>query len=191
MSGGMTRVGDWMITASGGRFWALDPRPEDVDFDDIAHALAHICRYGGHANRFYSVAEHSVSMAAYFHTRGRVDLARWALLHDAAEAYCGDIVRPMKRSIVGYSEIETAVEVAIWEAAGFTESHAIPPEVHEADAAILGDEARALFGDGRLQRAGWMPPYGLGIHIEGWMPPLAAARFRDALDNLFPGLCRP
>lgn len=54
------RVGDWMQTYSGRAFWPLDPRPEEIELDDIAHALSLQCRFGGHCRWFYSVAEHSI-----------------------------------------------------------------------------------------------------------------------------------
>lgn len=54
------RTGDWMQTYSGAAFWPLDPRPEDINLDDIAHALSMLCRFGGHCRGFYSVAEHSI-----------------------------------------------------------------------------------------------------------------------------------
>lgn len=54
------RIGDWMQTASGRMFWPVDPRPEDVEINDIAHALSLTCRYCGHVREFYSVAQHSV-----------------------------------------------------------------------------------------------------------------------------------
>ena len=57
------RKGDWMQTATGGVFWPVDPRPEDVEIEDIAHALSLICRYCGHVREFYSVAQHSVLVA--------------------------------------------------------------------------------------------------------------------------------
>lgn len=52
------RKGDWILTFTGRRFYPLDPRPEDVCLEDIAHALSLICRYNGHSRFFYSVAEH-------------------------------------------------------------------------------------------------------------------------------------
>lgn len=57
------RRGDWMQTYTGRQFWPLDPLPEDVFIEDIAHALSMQCRYAGHVTRFYSVAEHSVLIA--------------------------------------------------------------------------------------------------------------------------------
>ena len=50
-------------TFSGIRFWPLLPNPDDILLADIAHALAHQCRFGGHASKFYSVAEHSVHVS--------------------------------------------------------------------------------------------------------------------------------
>jgi hypothetical protein len=96
----MERVGDWMQTYTGGAFWPLDPRPDEIKIEDIAHALSMICRFNGHCRRFYSVAEHSCRVAEFVRQRHRPcarEIFRQALLHDAAEAYLGDVVRPIKR----------------------------------------------------------------------------------------------
>ncbi len=97
------RLGDWIQTASGGSFFPLDPRPEEVDIDDIATALSRMNRYNGHFSDkfdFYSVAEHSILLAQYVQERtGSATHAMWALLHDAAEAYTSDVPRPLKRQI--------------------------------------------------------------------------------------------
>ena len=72
------RRGEWIQTFSGGRFWPLDPRPEDVYIGDIAHALSMKCRYAGHTTFFYSVAEHSVHVCRHAPAEHKL----WALLHD-------------------------------------------------------------------------------------------------------------
>src|SRR5208282_6622849 len=82
----------WIRTFSGGRFYVLEPRVEDVRIEDIAHALSMQCRFTGHVREFYSVAEHSVWVSRYSH---RED-ALWGLLHDASESYIGDMSTPLK-----------------------------------------------------------------------------------------------
>jgi hypothetical protein len=97
----MGRKGDWIQTFTGKQFWPLDPRPDEVYIEDIAHALGNICRFNGHCLRFYSVAEHC------FHVSHKVvpGLALMGLLHDAAEAYVCDVVRPVKPYLKEYKKI--------------------------------------------------------------------------------------
>lgn len=90
------RIGDWILTGHGHRFWPFDPRPEEVDLQDIALALSHLCRWTGHTCWHYSVAQHAVAVAVLVE-RFAPDLALAALHHDSAEAYLGDWARPVKR----------------------------------------------------------------------------------------------
>ena len=179
------RTGDWMITFTGRRFWPLDPRVEDVSFLDIAHGLSLICRYGGHTGCFYSVAEHSVLLARHFMEQGRSDLARYALLHDASEAYIGDIIRPLKPELPQFKAVEGPLERLVLQAVGLGD---IPKEVHEADSAIIVNEACALFTPKVLERAGWvLPSLTLtGIDIMGWSPLYAEHEFLALFEHLFP-----
>lgn len=85
--------GPWIFTFSGRRYFPVDPRPEEVFIGDIAHALSQINRYTGHTRVPVSVAEHSLLCEAAA-SRG---CALEALLHDAAEAYLGDLSRPVKQ----------------------------------------------------------------------------------------------
>jgi uncharacterized protein len=87
--------GPWVQTVSGKRFYLLDPRPEMITIEDIAHALGQLCRFTGHTRKFLSVAEHSVTVSHLLKPFGpAAELA--GLLHDAAEAYIGDVNNPLK-----------------------------------------------------------------------------------------------
>jgi uncharacterized protein len=183
----IARVGDWMMTHSGRRFWPMDPRPTEIDFRDIAHALSLVCRYGGHVRRFYSVAEHSWLLAHHFLDRGDYTWARYALLHDAPEAYIGDMVRPLKSSMKLFKAVDQEIERAIFRRAGLGDAP-IPREVHAADAAIIGDEASALFRPEALEGAGWHPPEGLGVIVVGDPPHVAERNFMLLFARLFPEL---
>jgi hypothetical protein len=64
------RVGDWIKTFSGINFYPMDPRPEDIRIEDIAHALSNQCRFSGHVAVFHSVAQHSILVAKTVLTEG-------------------------------------------------------------------------------------------------------------------------
>lgn len=169
--------GDWMQTFTGRRFYPLDPKPEDIDVLDIGHALGMICRYGGHIDRFYSVAEHCVLMSFCMPTP---QLALEALLHDASEAYLGDMVRPLKHSgaMAPYLEVERALELVIAQRFGlpivkFSDKTAafykMPEEVKDADTRILLTERTALMKNykpsDRWAQDGMEP---LPVAIQAW-----------------------
>lgn len=174
LPGFTTRLGDWMQTVSGKAVWPLDPRPEEIDLEDIAHALSMQCRYAGHCRKFYSVAEHSVLLSRAMPT---VELKRWALLHDATEAYLVDLPRPVKRNMPYYAVAEEYLMAAIAERFGL--SGEMPPEVKDADNRILVDEMRQLM---RTPPMAWdIPDEPLGVSIGGWYPTVACELFlRDA-----------
>ena len=91
-----------------------DPQPETIDIVSIATALGRICRFGGHSPKFYSVAEHCVHAYELARADGcTTDVLKAILLHDAAEAYIGDVVKPLKSILPGYAEIEQRIEAAI------------------------------------------------------------------------------
>lgn len=159
------RIGDWMMTYTGRKFFPLDPRAEDIDLRDIAWGLAHQCRYNGHGRFFYSVAEHSVLMSRHF---SETLPSREALLHDAAEAYIGDVIRPLKRSLPQFVEIEANLERVIF--ARFNLPAILRDEIKAADTAILTDERNRLFDPEVCEAHGWSARERLGVHIEGWSP---------------------
>ena len=134
------RTGDWIQTRSGVAFYPLDPRPEDVHLEDIAHALSNLCRFSGHCKRFMSVAEHSVNVSRVVPP----EHALQALLHDATEAYLVDVPGPIKPMLAGYAEIEAAVWLAIAERFGVPS--ALHQSVKDADTAVLLTEKGQLLG---------------------------------------------
>jgi 5'-deoxynucleotidase YfbR-like HD superfamily hydrolase len=132
------RIGDWCQTFTGRQFWPMDPRPEDVAIEDIAHHLSLLCRFGGACRCFYSVAQHSVLVS---HACDPAD-ALWGLLHDASEAYLVDVPRPIKKHLTGYREIEASVQRVICERFGLPLEE--PRSVALADSVLLFTEARDL-----------------------------------------------
>lgn len=133
-------------TQSGLYFDYVDPRPEQVDVDDIAHALAHTVRFGGHVDRYYSVAEHSLLVAHYVEkSTGDYGLTLAALFHDGHEAYLGDIPTPLKRLLGGaYYNMRDAVDAAIATKIGIDPFDFHHPAIAAADALALRVEARQL-----------------------------------------------
>jgi uncharacterized protein len=169
--------GDWMQTYTGRRFYPLDPRPGEIDPLDIAHALALLCRYGGHVDRFYSVAEHCVLMSEWVAPEN----ALAALLHDATEAYVVDVPRPLKRQLAGYREIEQSVWLAI--TTRFDIRPFVPMQVNEADDRILLTERNALMRNAeRWWQDGRLEP--LPVEVTGWPPAEAEQRYAARLTAL-------
>ena len=173
------RKGDWFQTYTSVMFWPLDPRANEVRIEDIAHHLSLLCRFNGAVRRFYSVAQHSVLVSeAIVHEQ-----ARWGLLHDAAEAYVGDMVRPLKLSMPDYRAAEERVMRAVAERFGLTWPE--PPAVKVADNALLMTERRDLMAP---PPAPWTPrATPLAATIQAWSPIEAEARFLSRFHTLFGG----
>ena len=137
--------GPYLQTVSGRWVNPFDPDPEQLDIGDIARALANQCRFGGHCRVFYSVAQHSVIVSELVEERGGdVEDVFAALMHDASEAYLGDMPHPLKhRSPLGaaFKDAEDHLEAAL------RQHFAIKPDVPEikrADRALLATERRAF-----------------------------------------------
>jgi len=131
--------GHWISTYTGKKVHYLNPLKEEICIEDIAHALALTCRFGGHCNVFYSVAEHSIRVANEVDRDHKLA----ALLHDAHEAYLHDVPRPIKEDIVRYKEIADVIQTAINKKFGLSFGY----DVSHADDVLLATEARDLLSN--------------------------------------------
>ena len=181
-------------THTGLRIDPLRPCADHVRIEDIAHALARICRFGGHCAAFYSVAQHSVllsfaaerlgvTLSGPGHGSGALAAARWALLHDAAEAYLGDLIAPIKYlpGLAEYRLLEQAWQEEISLALGLFPLR-MPDAIRDLDKRLLADEALALMPGPHDDWPGMGAP--LGVKIEPRFPREAEALFLERFSDL-------
>jgi len=176
---GVPHADAWMQTFTGRRFYPLSPNPADIDPIDIAHSLANICRYGGHARRFLSVAEHCVMVSHAVAPEHAV----WALLHDASEAYVGDMIRPLKHTdeLTAYRLIEHRIQSAI--ATRFGLEQDMPLEVKLADTRALVNERRiAVTATDHSWGIEHLAP--LDVKYKCWSPRVAKRKYLQRLREL-------
>jgi hypothetical protein len=188
---GQSRDKTWIETYTGNQFWALDPDPLAVDVVDVAHALAYQCRYNGHtsnqanpagsARDFYSVAEHCCLLADYCLQQGwGPQRALQALVHDAGEAYTGDIPRPWKNAVPILRSMESDIDAAVLPTLG---GEPLKPEwLDEIDARILHDER----AQARTQTSNdWkLTGDALGVTINFWPPERAMLEWLERYYSL-------
>jgi hypothetical protein len=131
---------DWFLTFSGIQFYPLNPMPETICIEDIAHHLSMIPRFGGAARDFYSVAQHCVFVSRLVPP----ELALVGLMHDATEAYCNDLVRPLKYALPNYMAIEDLIWRAVAAKFNLPQDLDAIAEVKHADDVALMTERRDL-----------------------------------------------
>lgn len=150
----------------------------EVEITDIVKPLSQLCRFTGHTNRFYSVAEHSVR-CSWLVPEG---FALEALLHDAHEAYIGDIATPMKHLVPALFDVERRVDSLVREA--FKLPPVMSETVRAADRQMLLLEARELmgadFGAPDVERRGML----YAAKDMGWNPTHALDRFTARFHHL-------
>ncbi|WP_397452498.1 phosphohydrolase [Pseudomonas sp. NA-150] len=127
-----------ILTRFNKHFNLRSPNAELIDPRDIAHALAHLCRFYGHTSEFYSVAQHSCIVADLVPEEHKLA----ALLHDATEAYVGDMARPLKACLPEYRSVEYRVWKAVCKR--FQLDLELPACVEKADLIALATERRDL-----------------------------------------------
>ena len=166
-------------TASGGVFDLLHPTPEMIRWEDVIQSLSKLCRFNGHCRDFYSVAEHSIAVARLLPPH----MELYGLLHDAHEAYVGDVTTPLKQ-VLGrhFEKVEMRVDSAIYAKADIPyPSRAVQAAVRRADLRVLAAERRDLLVD---QPYGWddlanVEPDPRRIVAYSWY--IAEDRYREAL----------
>jgi 5'-nucleotidase len=169
--------GPYLQTVSGRWVNPFDPDPEQLDAGDIARALANQCRFGGHSRAFYSVAQHSVIVSQLVEARGGdAEDAFAALMHDATEAYLGDMPHPLKhRSPLGaaFREAEGRLEAALRRRFSIKGD---VPQIKPVDRALLATERRAFSAeDWHWPELDGVEP--LDLELEAWSPDEAAEAF--------------
>jgi hypothetical protein len=176
--------GPFLQTVSGRWVNPFDPDLHQLDAGDIARALANQCRFGGHSRGFYSVAQHSVILSQLVEQRGGdTEETFAALMHDATEAYLGDMPHPLKhRSPLGaaFKEAEDHLGHAIRARFGIK---ADVPEIKRIDRALLATERRAF----SAERWHWPELEGvepLDIELTAWPPDKAAQAFAQRFAEL-------
>ncbi|KVO91164.1 metal-dependent phosphohydrolase [Burkholderia ubonensis] len=178
-----------ILTASGRYFDFLSPDPESIVIEDIATALSRICRFTGHTKQFYSVAQHSVLVSFLVPP----EYALQGLLHDASEAYLGDVSSPLKQLLPDYKAIEHRVERAILERFGL--SFPRHPSIKAADLTALVTERRWMMPEPAehyrvMDAIAWEWTNGIPIAPESFdtslafSPAVAQAAFMDRYNTL-------
>jgi hypothetical protein len=172
-----------ILTYSGGRVNPLDLKPEEVNPIDIANALSKQCRYTGHTDWFYSVAQHCVIIHDYLAAQGYPDdILEWALLHDSDECYLLDLAAPVKHSAEGFGEPfkKAAAKILKVVAERFDLELPEPPIVKQIDVQLRETELSVLF-----PRATDRHHYGdpLPVTILDWGPTEAKMQFMWRLQS--------
>ena len=129
------------ISVYGGEYYdLLDPPRSVYTVETIGHALSNLCRYTGHVNRFYSVAEHSVLVSLAVPRAFALE----GLFHDASEAFLGDVSSPLKKLLPEYKKIEKSVMEEITTRFALNPVRLYSDEIHEADKRLYHAERQEI-----------------------------------------------
>lgn len=164
----------WIATFTGKAFCYTQCHPETICVADIVTALSRLPRFLGHTPLFYSVAEHSYWVAQHVPAECKLE----ALLHDASEAYLGDMPKPLKAMMPEYSALEDEVSQAI--ADRFGAVYPWPAAVKEADLRMLETEHRDLMFNSPPWNLNFGEPY--PEQVKCWSTKRAAFYFLRELE---------
>ena len=169
-----------ILTAEATYFDFTNPEASAFGIESVAHALSHICRYTGHCHTFYSVAQHSV-LVSYAVPQ---EHALAGLLHDSAEAFIGDVAKPLKRLLPDYQALEARIEAAVFGRFGL--SPELPACVKTADLVLLVTEKRDLMPNCRHEEWNIQGIEPLERHIRPWSSDQAKRAFLERFTELTP-----
>lgn len=173
--------GGWIETYEGRHFHYFNKAHDEeaITLEDIAHALSLQCRYNGHCKFFVSVAEHSLQVAYLAKINGEPPLVQLqALLHDAVEAYVGDLPAPLKPSLHDYQRVEDDVAHRVYARLRVPYPDCrVKSRIHIYDLTCCREEAKVLMLS-RGEDWGWnLPVIETAVHVQGLTPPTAEALF--------------
>lgn len=157
-------ITDLYCETRSGRFYINDPV---FNIEDIAHSLSRLCRYNGHCDGFYSVAEHSILVAWLLGEWDQpVDVVMQGLLHDATEAYLSDVPAPFKQLLPDWKRLEHTLETQLYTDFNLGEKS---PMVKKADWYALFIEANQMLPS---KGEGWHDPLGVREDAIKIKPPI-------------------
>lgn len=168
-------IANTIITSSGIYFDYENPKIEQINIKDISKALSNTCRFGGHSS-FYSVAEHSVHCATLAKEAGlNEDVISAALMHDAQEAYIGDMPKPLKLMMPEFQELERKIEYLVNHRFKIKSGH--EKTIKSFDLQMLKAEKLALFPDDDFNWHGFNQIKDVHVDIKCWHPKEAEMHF--------------
>ncbi len=160
----------------------------DIDIGDIAHGLAKICRYNGSLdfNKHASVAQHCVLLSNYCLEHYNIDIARAALLHDAAEAYIGDMPSAAKKLCPDFQALDNKITDIIYNKYDVNLLKEEKEILSSVDKRIVLDETAILFPDHfYIFYAEMRGIQSLGLDIGFWSMRTAQHEYLQQFDYLF------
>lgn len=171
-------IGPTITLASGHVFDFLNPQGSVFDIEDIAHGLSNVCRYAGQCRDFYSVAEHSILVSEVV-----TEYQFEALMHDASEAFIGDVTRPLKQLLPEFKRIEAGVEDAVAQRFGLDRKS--KSLIKDADLQVLAAEQAQVMAPGT---ADWAAAAGIEpapVRVRYLSPREARAAFLARFEDLY------
>jgi len=174
-------MSSFIITALGDKFDFDNPESSYMDIYQIGLSLSKQCRFNGHTSVFYSVAQHSVLVSYYLPP----ELALAGLLHDASEAFIGDLVTPLKKRFPEFKELEDKIQRAI--NLRFNLPLTVDPRIKQTDLRVLATEKRDVMPPNNYHWAilDGIDPFGEKIRAQNNAQAYASfiARYKDIMRN--------